>query len=59
MLEKNQQANYNQTWHKSSLGKGKFNSKLFKIKGQIVFKGEIITKMGWVHLKIFRTTEPQ
>jgi hypothetical protein len=33
----NQQANFNQTWHKSSLGKG--NSK-----GQVIFKGEIITK---------------
>jgi hypothetical protein len=29
-------------------------------KGQILFKGEIITKMGWGHIKIFsRTTEPE
>jgi hypothetical protein len=26
---------------------------LFKIKGQVLFKGEIIAKMGWGHLKIF------
>jgi hypothetical protein len=38
------------------LGHG--NSKLFKIKGQVLFKGEIIAKMEWGHLKIFsRTTE--
>jgi hypothetical protein len=31
-----------------------------QIKGQVLFKGEIITKMGWGHLKIFfsRTTGP-
>jgi hypothetical protein len=30
------------------------------IKGQVLFKGEIITKMGWGHLLIFsRTTEPE
>jgi hypothetical protein len=34
-------------------------SKLF-INGHVTFKGEIIAKMGWVHLKIFyRTTEPE
>jgi hypothetical protein len=28
------------------------------MRGQVLFKGEIITKMGWGHLKIFsRTTE--
>jgi hypothetical protein len=28
------------------------------MKGHILFKGEIIAKMGWGHLKIFfRTTE--
>jgi hypothetical protein len=27
---------------------------------QVPFKGEIITKMGWGHLKIFsRTTQPE
>jgi hypothetical protein len=43
------------------LGKG--NSKFVQIKGQVFFKGEIITKnvkIGWGHLKIFfsRTTGP-
>jgi hypothetical protein len=37
--------------------------KIVRIKGQVLFKGEIITKMGWGHhghLKIFsQTTEPQ
>jgi hypothetical protein len=29
-------------------------------KGHVLFKGEIIAKMGWGHLKIFsRTTEPE
>jgi hypothetical protein len=33
---------------------------MIQIKGQVLFKGEIITKMGWGHLKIFsRTTEPE
>jgi hypothetical protein len=34
--------------------------KFIQIKGQVLFKGEIITKMGWGHLKILfsRTTEP-
>jgi hypothetical protein len=30
--------------------------------GQVLFKGEIIAKMGWGHLKVFlisRTTEPE
>jgi hypothetical protein len=27
--------------------------KFVQIKGQVLFKGEIITKMGWGHLKIF------
>jgi hypothetical protein len=32
--------------------------KILQIKGEILFKGEIITKMGWAHLKIFlRITE--
>jgi hypothetical protein len=54
----NQQVNFNQTWYKSSLSKGKF--KIFQIKGQVLFKGEINAKMGWSHLKIFlRTTEPE
>jgi hypothetical protein len=38
--------------YKSSLGKG--NLKLCKSKGQILFKGEIITKnvkIGWGHLE--------
>jgi hypothetical protein len=43
LLLQNQLANFNQTWHKSSLGEG--DSKLFKIKGQVLFKGEIISKM--------------
>jgi hypothetical protein len=31
------------------------------MKGQVLFRGEIITKMGWGHLKIFfsRTNEPE
>jgi hypothetical protein len=31
------------------------------MKGQVLFKGEIIAKMEWGHLKIFfsRTTEPE
>jgi hypothetical protein len=31
------------------------------MKGQVLFKGEIISKMGWGHLKIFffRTAEPE
>jgi hypothetical protein len=42
------------------LGKGRGDSKIDQIKGQVLFKGEIITKMGWGHLKIFsRTTEPE
>jgi hypothetical protein len=61
-LLQNQQANFNQTWYKLSLGKG--NSKIVHIKGQVLFKGEIIIKMqkwGGVHLKISlsRTTEPE
>jgi hypothetical protein len=57
-LLQNQQANFNQTWYKSSLGNG--NSELFTSKGQVLFKGEIITEIGWGHLKIFsRTTEPE
>jgi hypothetical protein len=43
LLFQNQQANFNQTWYKSSLGIG--DSKLFKIRGQVLFKGEIITKL--------------
>jgi hypothetical protein len=27
-----------------------------QIKGKVLFKGEIITKMGWGHLKIFSRT---
>jgi hypothetical protein len=55
----NQQANFNQTWYKSSLGKG--NSKLYKLRARSFSKREIITKMGWGHLKIFfsQTTEPE
>jgi hypothetical protein len=41
LLLQNQQTNFNQTWYKSSLGKGNF----LQIKGQILFKGEILTKM--------------
>jgi hypothetical protein len=31
------------------------------MKGQALFKGEMISKMGWVHLKIFfsGTSEPE
>jgi hypothetical protein len=34
---------------------------IVQIKGQVLFKGEIITKMGCGHLKIFfsRTTYPE
>jgi hypothetical protein len=46
-------ANFNQNWYKSSLG-------IIQIKGQVFFKGEIIAKIGWGHLKIFpRTTNPE
>jgi hypothetical protein len=35
-------------------------SKIVHIKGQVLFKGEIIAKMGWGHLEIFlRTTKPE
>jgi hypothetical protein len=43
LLLQTQQANFNQTWFKSSLSKG--NIKIVLIKGQVLFKGEIITKM--------------
>jgi hypothetical protein len=34
--------------------------KFVQIKGQVLFEGEIISKMGWGYLKIFsRTTEPE
>jgi hypothetical protein len=39
----NQQANINQTWYISSLGED--NKKKFQIKGQVLVKWEIITKM--------------
>jgi hypothetical protein len=38
------------------LGEG--NPIFVQIKGQVLFKGEIIVKMGWDHLKISRTTGP-
>jgi hypothetical protein len=40
---------------------GILNSKLFKLRARSSSKGEIITKLGWGHLKIFfsRTTEPE
>ena len=34
-LLQNQQANFNQTWHKSSLGKGKL--KFFKLRATVFF----------------------
>ena len=37
LLLQNQQANFNQTWHKSFLGKG--DSKLSKGKGLLISKG--------------------
>jgi hypothetical protein len=49
-LLQNQQANFNQTWYKSFLGE------IVQIKGQVLFKGEIITKMqkfGDVIEKVF------
>jgi hypothetical protein len=52
LLLQNQQANFNPSWYQSSLGE--WDSELFKyIKDQFLFKGEIITKMGWGHIKIF------
>jgi hypothetical protein len=33
--------------------------KFIQIKGHVLIKGEIIAKMGWGHLKILRTTEPE
>jgi hypothetical protein len=48
----NQQANSNQTWHKSSLGKGPGHLQ----------RGDNLknAKMGWVDLKIFfRTSDPE
>jgi hypothetical protein len=47
-LLQHQQANFDQTSYKLFLGKG--NPK-FQIKGQILFKGETITKMGGVIYK--------
>jgi hypothetical protein len=42
-LLQNQQANINQTWYKSSLGKG--NSKLYNSRARSFSRGEIIAKM--------------
>ena len=39
----NQLAIFNETWHKSSFGKREL--KIAQIKGQVLFKGEIITKV--------------
>jgi hypothetical protein len=61
LLLQNQQANFNQTWHKSSLGKGTLNCSK-KWPGSLQ-RGDNHrnAKMGWHHLKIFfsRTTEPE
>jgi hypothetical protein len=42
-LLQNKLANFNETWYKSSLGKG--SSKLYKSRARASSKGEIITKM--------------
>jgi hypothetical protein len=59
-LLQNQQANFNQTWHKLSLGKGILNC---SNKGQgPPQRGDNLkhVKMGWGHLKMFsRTTESE
>jgi hypothetical protein len=44
LLLQNQQANFNQTCIIHSLVKG---IEILQIKGQVLFKGEIITKIGW------------
>jgi hypothetical protein len=41
----NQQAIFNQTWHKSFLGKGNLQFAIAQINGQVLFKEEIITNM--------------
>jgi hypothetical protein len=61
LLFQNQQANFNQTWHKSSLGK--VNSR-FSNKGPgPLQRGDNLknVKVGWDHLKIFlsKTTESE
>jgi hypothetical protein len=40
---------------------GSWEFQIVQFKGQVLFKGEIIAKMGWGHIKIFfsRTTEPE
>jgi hypothetical protein len=61
LLLQKQQANFNKTWYKSSLGKG--NSKLYKSRARSFQRGDNHknAKMRWGHLKIFfsRTTEPE
>jgi hypothetical protein len=49
-LLQNQQANFNQTWYKSSLGKG--NSKLYKLRARSSSKGNN-HKNGEESFKIF------
>ena len=59
-LLQNHRANFNQTWHKASLGEG--NSSLFKEGPRPFPRGDNyeIVKIHWRNLKIFfsRTTEP-
>jgi hypothetical protein len=60
LLLQNQQANFNQTWYKSSLGKGNF--KCSNIRPGPLQRGDNYknAKMGWGYLKIFfRTTESE
>jgi hypothetical protein len=56
LLLQNQQSNFNQTWYKSSLGKGNNKGPGPLQRGD----NHKNAKMGWGHLKIFsRTTEPE
>ena len=54
LLFQNYWANFNQTWHKASLGDG--NSSLFKWRAMFCFKEDISNKIAKIHLpslKIF------
>ena len=60
LLLQNQGANFNQTWHKASLGEG--DSNLFKWRTNSISKGDNfeIAKITWRNIKFFfsRTTGP-
>jgi hypothetical protein len=59
LLQK-QLAKFNQTSYNLSFNERNSSLYLFK-KDQVLFKGEVITNIGWGHIKIFfsSTTEPK